>query len=413
MDTSKPVKRVNLLMVDDQPGKLLSYETILAGLGLNIMRATSAREALEHLLKNEVAIVLMDVSMPEIDGFELAEMIHRHPRHQNTAIIFISAVRLTYLDRLKGYEMGAIDYIPVPVVPEILRAKVSVLADLFRKTRQLEELNQELEQRVEERTAALEASTASERVARLAAEAAIQVRDEFLSVAAHELKSSLAGLLANAQMVNRKLETDEVDASVPAWINNDLRVIDEQASRLTRLVEQLLDVSRIDQKKLSLERTPSNMAHMAQTLVDLVAARSTKHQIILTGDRELTAEIDRDSIERVLANLLDNALKCSPNGGQIEVEVRAANAGWTRISVRDHGIGIPLENRSAIFTRFYRAHAEDHGSGLGLGLFISQQLVTLHGGEISVEFPIDGGTRFVVLLPTGETMSVLAPVSQI
>jgi response regulator RpfG family c-di-GMP phosphodiesterase len=250
MDANKPLKRINLLMVDDQPSKLLSYETILAGLGLNMIRATSAREALEQLLKSEVAIVLMDVSMPEIDGFELAEMIHRHPRHQNTAIIFISAVRLTYLDRLKGYEMGAIDYIPVPVVPEILRAKVGVLADLFRKTRQLEELNQELEQRVEERTAALEASSASERVARLAAEAAIQVRDEFLSVAAHELKASLAGLLANAQMIMRKLETAEADASAPAWLNEGLHVIDEQANRLTRQVEQLLDISRLDQKKL-------------------------------------------------------------------------------------------------------------------------------------------------------------------
>src|SRR5215469_1654376 len=214
MDSSKAV---NLLMVDDQPAKLLSYEAILADLGLNLLRATSAREALDHLLKSEIAIVLMDVSMPEMDGFELAEMIRQHPRYQKTAIIFISAVRLTDLDRLKGYEKGAIDYIPVPVVPEILRAKVSVLADLFRKTHQLEEFNQELEQRVEERTAALEASMASERVARLAAEAAIQIRDEFLSVAAHELKTPLTGLVANAQIISRKLKRG--DATVPQWLS--------------------------------------------------------------------------------------------------------------------------------------------------------------------------------------------------
>src|SRR5215469_1987259 len=399
MDSSKAV---NLLMVDDQPAKLLSYEAILADLGLNLLRATSAREALEQLLKSEVAIILMDVSMPEMDGFELAEMIHQHPRYQETAIIFISAVRLTDLDRLKGYEKGAIDYIPVPIVPEILRAKVSVLADLFRKTHQLEEFNQELEQRVEERTAALEASTASERVARLAAEAAIEVCYDFLSVAAHELQAPLVELFTNAHMITRKLEMSEADAFVPVWLNNGLRVIDEQANRLRRLVDQLLDVSRIDQNKLALARTPSNLAHMAQTLVDLFAARTTEHQIILTADRELIAEIDRGSIERVLANLLDNALKYSPNGGQIEVEVRSADAERTRISVRDHGIGIPVEKRPAIFTRFYRAHAEEHLSGLGLGLFISQQLVALHGGEITVEFPVDGGTRFVVLLPTRE-----------
>jgi PAS domain S-box-containing protein len=151
--------KVNILMVDDQPAKLLSYESILAELGENLIKAGSGREALEHLLKREIAIILMDVSMPELNGFELAEMIRQHPRYQRTAIIFISAVHLTDLDQLKGYKHGAVDYISVPVIPELLRAKVSVFAELYRKTQQLERLNRELEQRVAERTAELEAST--------------------------------------------------------------------------------------------------------------------------------------------------------------------------------------------------------------------------------------------------------------
>jgi PAS domain S-box-containing protein len=151
--------RVNILMVDDQPAKLLSYETILSGLGENLIKAGSGREALEYLLKTDIAVILMDVSMPELNGFELAEMIHQHPRHQKAAIIFISAVHLTDLDQLRGYEHGAVDYISVPVIPELLRAKVSVFAELYRKTQQLERLNRELEQRVADRTAALEAST--------------------------------------------------------------------------------------------------------------------------------------------------------------------------------------------------------------------------------------------------------------
>jgi PAS domain S-box-containing protein len=144
--------KVNILMVDDQPAKLLSYEVILSELGENLIKATSGREALEQLLKKDVAVVLMDVSMPEIDGFEMADMIRQHPRFQKTAIIFISAVHLTDLDRIKGYQRGAVDYISVPVVPELLRAKVSVFAELHRKTRQLESLNRELENRVAERT---------------------------------------------------------------------------------------------------------------------------------------------------------------------------------------------------------------------------------------------------------------------
>jgi PAS domain S-box-containing protein len=145
-------EKVNILMVDDQPAKLLSYEVMLGGLGENLIKAASAKEALEVLLKNDIAVVLMDVSMPELDGFQLAAMIRQHPRFQRTAIIFVSAVHLTDLDQLKGYEHGAVDYISVPVVAELLRAKVRVFAELHRKTRQLETLNRELEQRVLERT---------------------------------------------------------------------------------------------------------------------------------------------------------------------------------------------------------------------------------------------------------------------
>src|ERR1700726_1686985 len=136
--------KVNILMVDDQPSKLLTYEAILAELGENLIKANSGREALELLLKTDIAVVLMDVSMPELNGFELAEIIRQHPRFQKTAIIFISAVHLTDLDRLKGYQRGAVDYLSVPVVPELLRAKVSVFAELHRNAQQLELLNTEL-----------------------------------------------------------------------------------------------------------------------------------------------------------------------------------------------------------------------------------------------------------------------------
>ena len=151
---------MNILLVDDQPGKLLTYEAMLGELGENLIKANSGREALEHLLRTDITLVLMDVSMPEIDGFQLAEIIRQHPRYQKMAIIFVSAVHLTDLDRLKGYESGAVDYVSVPVVPELLRAKVSVFAQLYRKTREAERLTAELEQRVAERTAELEAAVA-------------------------------------------------------------------------------------------------------------------------------------------------------------------------------------------------------------------------------------------------------------
>src|SRR5690242_16010863 len=152
--------KVNILLVDDQPAKLLSYEVILRDLDENLVKAASGREALEHLLKREIAVVLVDVCMPELDGFELAQMVREHPRFQKTAIIFISAVHLSEVDALRGYEMGAVDYVPVPVIPAVLRAKVRVFAELYRKSRQLEALNRDLEERVAARTAELESSHA-------------------------------------------------------------------------------------------------------------------------------------------------------------------------------------------------------------------------------------------------------------
>lgn len=408
--------KVNILMVDDQPAKLITYEAILGDLGVNLIAATSAREALERLLKTEIAIVLMDVSMPEMDGFELAAMIRQHPRYQQTAIIFISAVRLTDLDRLKGYELGAVDYIPVPVIPEVLRAKVMVFADLFRTTRQLEALNRDLEHRVEERTAALAASTAREREARLAAEAAARARDEFLSIAAHELKTPVTGLRATAQILARKLQKDTTD--LPNWLRDGLHTVDQQSERLTRLIGQVLDISRIDQAKLESNWDPTDLASMLSRLVETFQARGSQHEFTFAADGPLVIQADPVGIEQVMSNLLDNAIKYSPQGGGIDVEVSKADAEYARVSVRDHGLGIPPEKRDAIFERFYQAHADDHRSGLGLGLYICRQIVAQHGGSIIAEFPPDGGTRFVVTLPVhvnvrvGEASEAPARLSQ-
>src|SRR5262245_42483315 len=152
--------QVNILLVDDQPAKLLTYDVILRELGENLITADSARSAFKHLLKGDVAVVLLDVCMPELDGFELAKMIREHPRCRKTAIIFISGIYLTDDDRIRGYELGAVDYVQVPVIPEVLRSKVKVFVELYRNARELEELNRELEDRVAERTIELAASNA-------------------------------------------------------------------------------------------------------------------------------------------------------------------------------------------------------------------------------------------------------------
>jgi signal transduction histidine kinase len=201
-------EKINILMVDDEPGKLLSYEAILNDLGENLIKAHSAREALNHLLKTDVAVVLMDVSMPELDGFELAKMIHQHPRFENTAIIFISAVHMTDLDRLKGYQHGAVDYISVPVVPELLRARVKVFAELHRKSQQLEMINARMTKLQDEERRHI-ARELHDSVGQLLA--AISMNSGVLQAESHKLSPRAAKCIAeNADMVeeiNRQIRT--------------------------------------------------------------------------------------------------------------------------------------------------------------------------------------------------------------
>ena len=210
--------RVDILLVDDQPAKLLSYEAILEELGENLIKAGSATEALEQLLKRNVAVILIDVCMPDLDGFQLATMIREHPRFQKTAIIFVSAIQVTDVDLLRGYQLGAVDYVPVPVVPELLRAKVKVFAELYRKTRQLEGLNAELEIRVAERTAELANANAElerrvEQRTREREEALAQVHEmrkleslgQLTGGVAHDFNNLLMAVLGNLELVKKAL----------------------------------------------------------------------------------------------------------------------------------------------------------------------------------------------------------------
>jgi excisionase family DNA binding protein len=259
-------------------------------------------------------------------------------------------------------------------------------------------LEAEIEQRkqAEER---LRAALASERAAREAAEQALRTRDEFLSVAAHELKTPVTSLSGYAQLILRRLARDgRLD---PDWVVEALGEVMGQASRLTRLLSHLLDSSRLEAGRLALEPRPTDLAALVAQAVSGARATSDRHTVALTAPPSLEAVVDPLRLEQVLANLLDNAIKYSPDGGPIEVALSQPLPGAVELSVRDHGIGIPPERRGQIFERFYQAHDNGHRSGIGLGLYISRQIVELHGGEIRAEFPSDGGTRFVVSLPTG------------
>lgn len=249
---------------------------------------------------------------------------------------------------------------------------------------------------LQQQAQSLELSLAAERAARKAAESALRMRDEFLSIAAHELKTPITALLGYAQFAQRRLRRDGMMEA--GQIGQVLQTITGQAGRLTRLLDQLLEISRLGAGRLTLERQSLDLTALVRQVVD-GGAWSDRHSLTLDLPRALDVPIDALRIEQVLTNLLDNAVKYSPDGGVIEVGLRQASSVEAELSVRDHGLGIPAERRERIFERFYQAHADGHRSGWGLGLSICRQIVELHGGRIDAAFPDDGGTRIIVRLP--------------
>jgi signal transduction histidine kinase len=381
------IEDANILVVDDQPGKLLSYSAILKDLDANLVMAGSAREALDHLLKADFAVVLVDVCMPELDGFELAAMIREHPRFRRTAIIFVSGVHLTDLDRLKGYEYGAVDYVPVPVVPEILRAKVNIFLDLYRKTRQLERLNRNLELRVAERTAEL--VDAGRR------------KDEFLAMLAHELRNPLAAIRLAAQLV--------VLPELPQpQLAKSAAIIHRQVEHLVRLIDDLVDVSRITRGLISLRREPTEIsAVVAQAIESSRPLIDAKHHILTVSvpDESLQVNGDAARLAQILGNLLNNAAKFTDAGGRIDLVVKR-DGDDVAIQVTDNGVGISPELLPKVFDLFTQIDRplDRTSTGLGIGLALVHRLVEMHGGWVAAQSEGHGtGTSLLVHLPLHDT----------
>jgi signal transduction histidine kinase len=395
MNSREPV---NVLLVDDQPAKLLSYETILSSLGENLIRANSGKEALEHLLKRDIAVVLVDVCMPELDGFELAAMIRNHPRFQRTAIILVSSILVEDVDRLKGYDYGAVDYISVPIVPGLLRAKVAVFADLYRKTDALERLNLELERRVAERTAEIES-------ARREAERANQLKDEFLAILSHELRTPLNAITGWAHMLlNGGLD--------PKTQLKALETINRNALLEARLISDLLDVSRIVSGRLRLDLKPVDLSSVVQAAIDSVRPQAEAKQIDFDLAKQELEPVAGDSarLQQVVSNLLANAIKFTPANGHVHVRVEQVGD-QAELVIQDDGPGIPPDFLPHIFERFRQGDTSTTRvhQGLGLGLTIVRRLAEMHGGSVQAMNREDGpGAIFKVILPSVSSSARIA-----
>ncbi|HKQ30834.1 MAG TPA: response regulator [Burkholderiales bacterium] len=428
-------EKANILLVDDQPSRLLTYEAILSGLKQNLIKARSGTQALQQLMEREFAAILLDVSMPGMDGFETAAMIHQHPRFENTPIIFVTAVHVTDMDRLKGYQMGAVDYVYVPVIPEILRGKVQVLVELYlqrrelqrlnislaganveltqahetlraENTRELQKLNQNLARAngdLEQANKALTLEIAQRERAQQALQAAARRKDEFLAILAHELRNPLSAIHNGVQIMHRQNITEPKIV----WARD---LLGRQVKHLTRLIDDLLDVSRITTGRIELQREPIDLSvvitRAIETTRPLVEARRHKLMVKLPSE-PLCVEGDTVRLIQVMDNLLTNAAKYTNEGGTIVVSVEhnadeSSEEPTAVVRVRDDGIGIPQSMLDQIFELFTQANPtfDRTQSGLGIGLALVRGLVSLHGGTVRATSDGPGkGSEFVVHLP--------------
>jgi signal transduction histidine kinase len=351
-------EKINILMVDDQPGKLLSYEAILGELGENLIKVHSGMEALEHLLKNDIALVLMDVSMPGMDGFETAQMIHGHPRFQNTPIVFISGIHMTDLDRLKGYQHGAVDYLSVPVVPELLRAKVRVFAELHRKTQQLEALNARM----------------------------TTLQDEERRRIARELHDSVGQLLAAVSMNSALVEAESHKLSPEAakGVHENAAMV-QQATKEIRTISLLLHPPLLDE------------AGLASALHCYVEGFSERSKIVAKLDipqsfEGLSKEMEL-SIFRVVQECLTNIHR---HAGSPTAAIRIAqDEACLRVEIEDAGKGIPPEKKSLFGLS---AHT-------GVGLRGMSERLRQLGGTLQIQSN-GRGTQVIATLPVARTAVV-------
>ncbi|PMY44814.1 MULTISPECIES: hybrid sensor histidine kinase/response regulator [Pseudomonas] len=387
--------QAKLLIVDDLPENLLALEALIKREDRQVYKALSADEALSLLLEHEFAMAILDVQMPGMNGFELAELMRGTEKTKNIPIVFVSAAGRELDYAFKGYESGAVDFLHKPLDTHAVKSKVNVFVDLYRQSKAMKQQVEALEQSRREQEALLKQLQATQNEL----EQAVRMRDDFMSIVAHEVRTPLNGLILETQLRKMHLARDNAAAftldKMHAMVDRDER----QIKSLIRLIEDMLDISRIRTGKLSIRPSRVDLVQLVRGLLENFAPQveAAESSIALTAEDSLLGQWDEFRIEQVISNLLTNALRY---GAKSPIEVRVYRAdGQARVEVRDHGIGISEENQARIFQQFERVSINHAVAGLGLGLFISEQIVTAHGGTIEVDSRIGEGALFRVCLP--------------
>lgn len=419
---------VQILLVDDNRDNLVALVAALEGLGHGLVTADSGQAALRRLLNEDFALILLDVAMPDLDGYEVAELTRARQRSRHTPIIFLTANQTSAAQMFKGYAVGAVDYLLKPFPVELLVSKVNVFVELYRQSQALRQqavalqrAHDQLEQRVAERTAELnheiverrrmarerQALLEREQAARLQAESLNRTKDEFLATLSHELRTPLNAILGWAHL----LDKSENDPDLRARAVN---VIQNNAAAQRQLIDDILEVSSIISGKLRLNIRPTDVASVIDAALDTVrpAAEAKRITIVTSVEPVGSLPADRDRLQQVAWNLLSNAVKFTPRGGRVRVALERHDTD-IELVVEDTGAGIPADFLPHVFDRFTQADSStsrQHG-GLGLGMAISRHLVESHGGTVAVHSAGHGlGATFTVRLPAIGAAPEASPV---
>ncbi|CAM3916538.1 hybrid sensor histidine kinase/response regulator [Ectopseudomonas alcaliphila] len=384
-----------VLIVDDLPENLLALRSLIQSEDRTVFQASSADEALSLLLEHEFALAILDVKMPGMNGFELAELMRGTEKTKHIPIIFVSAVGRDMDYAFRGYESGAVDFLHKPLSPFEVRSKVAMFVELYRHRKAL---SMQLEM-VEAARREQEALLGELRETQGELQKAVQMRDVFMSIASHELRTPLNGLILDVQLRRLRLEQGRMDAFTPDKLQEMVARDERQIRSLSRLIDDMLDVSRIRTGKLSVRPEPGDLGVLAGSVVESLAAQFTNagSHVELYVDGPAPVMMDEFRIEQVLANLLTNALRYG-GGKPVSVRVRVVDD-MVRAEVRDQGLGISEADQRRVFEQFERVCGTSVAQGLGLGLFISEQIVEAHDGRIELSSRLGEGSCFSILLP--------------
>ena len=396
-----------ILIVNDDPASLFALASLLARWaednGCTVLTARSGEEALRQVLQHEFAVILLDVNMPGMDGFETAEAIHSRPRSAAIPIIFITAYLADEMHRLKGYEKGAVDYLFTPVIPQMLQAKVGVFVAMARKTLELQSNAEALRNRTRE-LSALNERLEQEKREREAAVMQNKAKDEFLAMLGHELRNPLSAISSAATLIG--LEGVSLESAQRAR-----QIIGRQCQHLSHIVDDLLDLGRVMSGKILLERKRFDLSALLTTCMETLSATGrTRDYTVNLGSAPAWVDADPTRVEQIIINLLDNAFKYTAPGGTIAVSV-GIDEQEAVLEVRDSGVGISAELLPHVFDVFVQGESslDRAQGGMGIGLALVHQLVGLHDGSIAAFSDGAGkGSRFVLRLPQSRADSVPA-----